>query len=229
MTAVPGKEIQLPAWEFDTVEHALPAMEVTDHRGEVASQLPDALMRHDPVVCLPRSRFDCVDLDLLKDHPAIDPFVTAQVAAGMSFRLLRFPFSVRPARGSRVEELRFTVQLDRLDGVDEPTVHSVYPLRLTVDEERKTEVAFEPALKLGSAVDVRAGRIGRTVTVTQPRATTVGYWSEDGADWLMRAPDKVRVTLSFSATVATPYLRWGTRRFERPYPPLPISGCQPIN
>jgi hypothetical protein len=248
---MPDKEIELPDWQLDTVEYTLPATELTEDRAEPPAQLPVAgSTKYDPVVSLPRSTFDCVDLDRLRDHPAVDALVRAQLDDGMSFRLLRFPFSVRPAKGAKVEELRFTVQLDDVDGVGAPRVHSIFPVRLTVDEERKTEVTLEPALKLGSVLDVRGGRIGRSVSVHQPRSTTVGFWSEHGADWLMRAPDKdpvgiegtseflvivrwttearLRVTLSFAAMVATPFLRWGTRRFERAYPPLALAGCPSV-
>jgi hypothetical protein len=251
MPALPGREIELPDWTVDTVECALPATEPADQRADGSDGTAHVPARYDPVVCLPRTTFDCVNLDALKDHPAVDPLVRAQLDQGASFRLLRFPFSLRPARGSSVNEVRFTIQLDQTDALGPPRVHSIYPLRLTVDEERKTEVTFEPSLKLGSALDVRGGKIGRTVTVSQARATTVGFWSEFGADWILRASDKggaaiegtseflvvvrwehgvtpLGVTLSFSAMVGTPFLRWGTRRVERTYAPLALTGCQPV-
>ncbi|WP_344855165.1 hypothetical protein [Amycolatopsis ultiminotia] len=240
--------IELPDWEPDAVEYALPAADPADERDRPGGS-PVAPAGHDPVVSLPRTSFDCVNLDALKEHPAVDALLRAQLDQGACFRLLRFPCSLRAAPGSRVEEFRFTVQLGQAHTA--PRVHSIFPTKVTVEQERKTEVTLEPSLKLGPVLEAKGGKIGRTITIGRPRATAVGFWSETGADWILRAPERdpigiegtaeflvivcwdhgvapLEVTLSCSATVRTPFLRWGTRRVERAYEPFALTGCRPV-
>jgi len=88
--------------------------------------------------------------------------------------------------------------------------------------------------------------------VQQSRASTVGYWSDRGAEWELRTPDasgglegtwdfcaivrwpgEVRalgLTVAVWAQVALrhPILFWRTRRIERHYEPISLDGCIPI-
>jgi len=83
------------------------------------------------------------------------------------YRLLRFTFSLRAPEEGRVEEVRYAMRLLPSDD-DHPRVHSIYPERLEVDRETTTEMALEPSLSIGSAVDVGLGRLGRTIVARQP-------------------------------------------------------------
>ena len=248
--AIDDNAIDLGPWTAETVEYRLDTAEPGQVRGE-GERESEPGPEHEPRVALPTSTFDCIRLDVLKDHPAVDAFVRAELEAGMPFRLLRFPFSLRAPDEGRVEEVRYAMRL--LPGHDDhPRVHSIYPERLEVDRETTTEVALEPSLSIGSAVDVGLGRLGRTIVARQPRSTTVGFWSEHGAEWEVRPPaqreglegsweffvvvrwardvSSLRVTLALSATVAEgrSLLSWRTRRVERSYEPLELSGCLPI-
>ena len=242
--------IDFGSWDVDAVQYALEGAEEGDERGEDdggGALAPE----HQPRVALPESRFGCVQLDVLKDHPAVDSMVRAELEAGVPFRILRFPFSLQPPQKGRVDEVRYSVRLEA-GGAGEPSVYSIYPQRLEVEHETTTEAALEPTLSIGSAVDVGLGRLGRTMIARHARATTVGFWSEQGAEWLLRPPAKggdglegsweflavvrwvaavapLRVTLSVSATVAVPggVLR-RTRRVSREYEAVSLAGCIPV-
>ncbi|MEV8457366.1 hypothetical protein AB0467_02500 [Streptomyces sp. NPDC052095] len=207
---------------------------------------------HAPRIALPRTLVDCITLDSLRDHPSVDPFVLAQLDAGASFRILRFPFSLRQAAGGTVRELSFSVRLDSAcERTAPPRVHSIHPVR---EENRDTvvrETALSPTLSIGSAVDIGVGRVGRTVTAQRSRALVVGFWSEDGADWILRAPDdrgagldgtwefltvvrwdgpaaRLRAELSVTARLNVRRQLRRTRRIEHVYGPFELTGCQDI-
>jgi hypothetical protein len=147
---------------------------------------------------------------------------------------------------------RFTVQVA---GEEEssPRVHSIYPERLEVEGDEDTiEAAIEPQLRIGAAVDVRAGRLGRKIVSRQARSITVGFWSQDGAEWLLKPPAEdgalqgtweffvvlrwsqrvlpFRVILGASAVIARRgnLGSWRTRKIERSYGPIELTGCQSI-
>ncbi|MFD9030637.1 hypothetical protein ACFVZW_05660 [Streptomyces sp. NPDC059567] len=237
-----------PEWRPDAVHRWLePSDEGGGVRGPVA--LPDAAGR--PHVELPRSVFDCISLDGLRDHPSVDPLVRAQLDAGVSFRLLRFPFSLRRPADGRVREIVFSVRLDGGDGSGPPRVHSIHPTREETHDEVATDVALEPQLSLGSLAQVGVGRIGRTVTARRSRAAVVGLWGELGADWVLQTPNRsdsgldgtweflsvvrwdgppgrLSALLAVSATVETSRRLWTTKRVEHAYGPYELVGCQAI-
>jgi hypothetical protein len=201
---------------------------------------------------MPESTFDCVRLDALIDHPAIDAVVRAELADGVPFRLIRFPFSLRPSPAGRVIEGRFTVQVLGEQGAI-PRVHSIFPERLRVEgDEYTTEAAIEPKLAIGSVIDIGSARLGRTIVSRHARSVIVGFWSENGAEWVVRPlaegeqlegtweflvvtrwPHTVlplRVVLAASATVASEHRMtpWRTKRAEREYGPTELTGCVSI-
>lgn len=239
--------IEFGPWADQAVEFALAAADPADERGSVGEDDFFA-SKYEPRISLPESIFDCIALDDLKDHPAVDTVIRAELASGAAFRLLRFPISARPAQESRIDELRFAIRLigERV-GL---RVHSIFPERLTAEQQTTTEVALDPNLSIASSVQLGFGRVGRSVVTRQSRSTLVGFWSEDGAEWVMRSPpesndglqgtweflivihwpdglDLLRAALSVSATVATrrSLSRWRTKRAERIYDGLELTGC----
>ena len=245
--AMDDDPIDFGPWTTQSIEFALSAADPADERS-AAVETGSFGSEYEPRISLPKSSFDCIALDYLADHPAVDAMARAELASGAIFRLLRFPLSVRPAQETKVDELRFAVRL--ADDPSGPRVHGIFPQRFTVEQETTTEVAFEPSLSIGSAVDIGFGRVGRSVMVRQARSTMVGFWSEDGAEWVMRPPpgggdnlegsweclivihwaDGVRplhVTLSVSATItiARTLTRWRTKRAERVYDGIELTGC----
>jgi hypothetical protein len=243
--------IDLGSWTAQSVEYALTPFEPGDVRHQEPSQ-PEPPSQQQPRVAMPASTFDCVRLEALADHPAIDALVRTQLAAGAPFRLIRFPFSLRPPAIGRVIEARFTVRLLGGNGAI-PRVHSIFPLRLQVEgDERTTEAAIEPTLEIGTAVQIGTGRLGRKIVARHARSTTVGFWSEDGAEWVVRPPadddqlegtweflvvvrwtSEVRplqVALGASAVVAADrrLMPWRTKRVERVYGPIELTGCVSI-
>jgi hypothetical protein len=243
--------IELSSWEADSVSFALGPADPGEVRS-ADSGSPVSLRDHqEPWVALPSSTFACVSLDALKDHPAVDDLLRAEMAQGGAFRMLRFPFSMRAPEAGRVTETQYIVELIP-DGEPSPTLHSIYPRRLEVEAETTTEAAFEPSLSIGSVVEVGVGRVGRSVVVRQGRATTIGYWSEHGATWELRPAGRndgiegvweflavvrwprevrpLRLSVAVSATVATvrPIVFWRTRRVVRNYAPLSLAGCLPV-
>jgi len=243
--------IELGPWEADTVSFMLGPADPGEVRSVDSGEAVLLGSKHEPRVALPSSTFACVRLDALKDHPAVDGFLRAQMAEGASFRMLRFPFSLRAPESGRVTEVRYTVLLTSDDGT-RPTVHSIYPQRVEIESESNTEAAFEPKLKIGSVVEIGVGRIGRSVVVRHGRATIIGYRSEQGAEWELRSPGAsegiegvweflavvrwprdvatLRLSVAVSAMVATarPILFWRTRRIERYYESISLEGCLPV-
>jgi hypothetical protein len=239
--------IDFGSWTARSVEFTLAAADQADERSAAVEGSISAA-EHEPRISLPESAFDCIALDDLKDHPAVDAIIRAELAAGAAFRLLRFPISVRPAESTRVDELRFAVRLpDEAAGL---RVHSIFPERLTTEQETTAEIALDPNLSIASSVHIGFGRVGRSVVTRQSRSTLIGFWSEDGAAWVMRPPPRdndglqgsweclilirwpdgvelLRVVLSVSATVATKrsLARWRTKRAERVYDGLELTGC----
>lgn len=235
-----------PEWRPDSIRCVL---EPSDEGGGVrgAAPLPDRAGR--PRVELPRSVFDCISLDALRDHPSVDPLVRAQLDAGVTFRILRFPFSLRRPTDGNVREIVFSVRLGGGDENVAPRVHSIHPTREETHDEVATDVALEPQLSLGSVAQVGLGRVGRTVTTRRSRAAVVGLWGELGADWVLRAsdrsgpgldgtweflsvvrwdgpPGRLSAVLTLSATVETSRRLWTTKRVEHAYGPYELVGCQ---
>jgi hypothetical protein len=243
--------IELSSWEADTVSFTLGPAEPGEVRSVDTGEAIALGSKHEPHVALPTSSFACLRLDALKDHPAVDGLLRAEMAEGVSFRMLRFPFSLRAPQTGRVTEARYTVELAP-DEKASPTVYSIYPQRLEVESETTTEVAFEPKLSIGSAAEIGVGRIGRSVALRHGRARTIGYWSEQGAAWEVRSlgadsgiegtweflavirwPQDVsplRLSVALSATVATakPIVFWRTKRIVRNYEPVSLEGCLPV-
>jgi hypothetical protein len=243
--------IELSSWETNTVSFRLGPADPGEVRSADTGQAVPLGSEHEPRVELPTSSFACVRLDALKDHPAVDGVLRAEMAEGVSFRMLRFPFSLRAPEAGRVTEARYTVELTP-DGAASPTVYSIYPQRLEVESDKTTEAALEPKLSIGQAVEIGVGRVGRSVVVRQGRATTIGYWSEQGAEWELRSlgssqgiegtweflavvrwprdVSPLRLSISLSATVATtkPIVFWRTRRIVRNYEPISLEGCLPV-
>jgi hypothetical protein len=240
--------IEFDAWHPGAVEYRLEPADPGEIRSAGGDAEADRAARGYPTVELPRSTFDCVSLDGLQDHPAVDALVRAELGAGVPFRILRFPFSLRgPPEGS-VSEIRVTV---RFLEETAPRVHSIYPDRIEVVDEQTSEVVLEPSLKLGDAVEVGVGRVGRKIVARQSRSLIVGYWSEHGAEWALRPPDDsglegswefflvarwqgpvvpLAVSLGLSAVVTSgrSAFRWRTRRLQRDYPSVPLTGCTAI-
>ncbi len=249
MTSSSEDLIDLGPWAVHPVALALTPLDRADERGSKQSH-GGAPPGQQPRVEMPRSTFACVDLSTLATHPAIDDVVRAELAIGLPFRLVRFPFALWPPATGRVSEARFTVQLLG-DGPTGPYVHSIFPQRLQVDgDELTTDVAIEPKLSIGSA-SASAGRLGRKIVVRHAKSTTVGFWSETGAEWVVRPPGEddglegtweflvvvrwagvaqpLSVALGASATVSTGRgLPWRTKRVERSYGPVALTGCVPI-
>ena len=240
--------IELPSWEADTVSFTLGPADPGEVRSVDTRETIPLQSEHEPHVELPTSSFACVRLDALKDHPAVDGLLRAEMAEGASFRMLRFPFSLHAPKIGRATEARYTVELTP-DLEASPTVHSIYPQRLEAESETTIEAVIEPKLSIGSAVDIGVGRVGRSVVIRQGRATTIGYWSEQGAMWELRSPRRsdgiegtweflvvirwpkdispLGVSVVLSATVATaqPIVFWRTRRIVRDYAPVSLEGC----
>jgi hypothetical protein len=233
--------IEFPSWTGDLVELQLAPLADGELRGLPARAPADL----EPVVRLPRTAVDCLTFDTLEHHPAVDSLLRELLARGAAFRLLRLPFSLRPPRRAVVEEIRFTAEV-----TGAARVHNIYPLRDEVYQQVTRELAVEPGLTIGP-VELGAGRIGRKIVFRQARAATLGYWSENGADWVLRRPDPrdsglegtwefalilqwpaevtpIDLTLSVSATVSTRRLRWLTRRAEHSYGPVHLAGCRSI-
>ncbi|MFH9197856.1 hypothetical protein ACH4KT_10455 [Streptomyces anulatus] len=243
-----GAPTAFPEWRPDAVHLWLePADEGSGVRGPAT--LPAITGR--PQIELPRSVFDCISLDGLSDHPSVDPIVRAQLDAGVTFRLLRFPFSLRRPANGCVREIVFSVRLDGQEGSGPPRVHSIHPAREETHDEVATDVALQPQLTLGSLGQVGVGRIGRTVTARRSRATVVGLWGELGADWVLQAPDRsaeglhgtweflsvvrwdgppgpLSAVLAVSATVETSRRLWTTKRVEHAYGPFELMESQAI-
>jgi hypothetical protein len=243
--------LELPPWASEAIEVALAPADQGAVRA--ADEVPiAATLEQQPRVKMPERTFDCVRLDALRDHPAIDSVVRAEVASGVPFRLVRFPFSLAGPAEGRVTVARFTVQV--LDEDDSsPRIHSIYPERLEVEgDEHTTEAAIEPQLKVGAAIDVRAGRLGRKIVARHARSVIVGFWSQDGAEWMLQPPSDdgalegtweffvvlrwsrrvlpFRFVLGASAViVSTRGLgSWRTKKAERAYGPIELTGCHSI-
>jgi hypothetical protein len=250
MTTSQEDLIDLGPWEAGEAEY-LTMAEAGDVRGPVDG-LADVPADQLPRVRMPESGFSCVRLDQLVDHPAIDPLVRAELSAGVPFRLIRFPFSLQPPAAGRLTEGRFTVRI-LPDDAGSPQVHSVYPERLRVEgDEHTTEASIEPKLAIGSVIDIGTVHLGRKIVSRHARSVIVGFWSEGGAEWVVRplaeseqlegtweflmvarwpreiAP--IHVLLGASATVTTgPSLTsWRTKRVERVLGPIELAGCLPI-
>jgi hypothetical protein len=252
VTTSPADRIDLGPWTAREVQYSLAPADQGDQRapGDAAPDLPADQL---PQVSMPESAFDCVRLDALADHPAVDAVVRAELADGVPFRLIRFPFSLRAPVSGRLVEGRFTVQLRGETKETTPRVHSIFPERLRVDgDESTTEAAIEPKLAIGSIIDIGSARLGRTIVSRNARSVIVGFWSENGAEWVVRPladgeqlegsweflviarwPHLVlplRVTLSAAALVASEHrlTPWRTRRAQREYGPTELTGCLPI-
>ncbi|MBR7834458.1 hypothetical protein KDL01_14380 [Actinospica durhamensis] len=229
-------------WAQDAVELPLPIQPLTDQRGK---PVPRSSEPAAPIVHLPKSFLDCLSLDTLEHHPAVDPAVRARLAQGERFRLLRLPFSVRAAGEGVVEELRLILEVDA-----PPVVHSIFPVREEITAQSTRELSFGPALTLGP-VQLGAGRVGRTVVLELATAVTLGYWAENGADWVLRRPGPefaglegtwefaailrwpkevrpVRIALSASAIVSSHRLRWFTARVQHDYGPVRLRSCKSV-
>ena len=251
MTSSREDLIDLGSWATQSVQYSLPPAEAGDVRGPDPRQ-PELSPEQQPRVAMPESTFDCVRLDVLADHPAIDAMVRAELTAGVPFRLVRFPFSLWPPAAGRVTEARFNVRLLAGNGAV-PRVHSIFPERLQVEgDERTMEVAIEPKLAIGSVIDIGAARLGRKIVAHHARSIIVGFWSETGAEWAVRPPAEdeqlegtweflvvvrwpsqvlpLRVGLGVSATVMTDrrLTSWRTKLIERIYGPIELTGCLSI-
>jgi hypothetical protein len=236
--------ISFGPWAPDSVIYQLEPAEA----GQVRSPAHQGLQisaANLPRVALPRKAFDCVNLDTLKDHPAVSPLVVADMSAGAVFRLLRFPLSLQKPQAGYIDEARFTVSFDEKSR--RARVHSIFPTRIDVEKDQTTEVAIQPTLKLGALADVEIGRVGRSVAVRQSQAVTIGFWNENGADWIMRAPGRnfglegsweflvvarwekkispLQIQVGLTATVGTSSFLWRTKRLEHQYEPIHLQGC----
>jgi hypothetical protein len=243
--------IQLSAWGTDAVQYQLEPADPGEVRGANGDADVDDEAPGFPTVALPGASFDCISLDGLQDHPAVDALMRTELAAGAPFRILRFPFSLRPPEEGSVSEVRLTVRFLDTPGTAGARVHSIYPERIEVVDEQTSEVALEPSLKLCGAVEIGVGRVGRKIVARQSRSVIVGYWSEHGAEWALRPPDDeglegsweffvvarwqeavtaLPISLGLSAVVISPRsaLRWRTRRLQRDYPPVALTGCAAI-
>jgi hypothetical protein len=243
--------IEFGPWEVDAVSFTLGPADPGEVRSAASGESVPLRSKHEPRVALPASTFGCVTLDALKDHPAIDDLLRAEMAEGASFRMLRFPLSLRGPEIGRITEARYAVRLTSDDTVG-PTVRDIYPRRLEgAESEITTKVAFEPKLSIGKLVDFGGGTIGRSVVIRQARAMIIGFWSESGAEWELRSPDSdegiegvweflvvvrwpravapLRLSVAVSAVVATARSTrfWRTRQIERNYEAVSLEGCIP--
>jgi hypothetical protein len=233
--------------ESDVIEFTLPVAEERSERGDIISHDRAAF---EPRVRLPRDGFDCVSLEALKDHPIIDTVLRAELERGAPFRLLRFPFSIAPPAQAIVTEVHVGIGFHKDGRAAGPRVHAIYPMRVETDHQVTTEVALQPSLKLGDVAELGAGRIGRSVTVSQGRASVVGLWAERGADWVLRAAgdpagvegtwefvmvvrwdrpaDALTASLAVSASLAASQFLWRTRRVEHRFAAIQLAGCGSI-
>ena len=200
---------------------------------------------------MPTSAFDCIALDALRDHPAVQPLILAELDRGVSFRILRFPLALHKPQRGVIKEARYVVTLQS-SRQSPARVHSIFPERVEIKQERTSEVSIEPTLKIGAALEISGARLGRRIVTKQTQSAIIGYWSENGAEWRIsalgdnqgldgtwdflavvrwqKAVSPLRVNLAVSATVGIPHLgiSWRTRRIERIYDEVRITGCTPI-
>lgn len=244
--------IRLGAWSGDAVEYILQPADsgpVRSPRGASDSPLPPDC---EPRIAIPASGFDCIALDSLRDHPAVQPLIRAELDCGVPFRMLRFPLALHKPQHGRITEARYAMTLQAAKN-NPARVHSIFPERIVVQRESNSEISIEPTLKIASVLEISGARLGRRIAIQQARSTTVGYWSETGAEWSLRALDDsegldgtwdflaivrwqkavtpLRVNLALSATIASlrPATIWRARRIERNYDPVNISGCTSIS
>lgn len=243
--------IRLGSWSDDAVEYALEPTEPGYIRSP--SHVEDALLspRCEPRIALPTSAFDCIALDALRDHPAVQPLIRAELDRGVPFRMLRFPLALHKPQSGRITEARYIMTL-RAANHNPARVHSIFPERIVVQRESNSEISIEPTLKIGGALEISGARLGRKIVTQQARSAIVGYWSESGAEWSIRAledsegldgtwdflavvrwrkavtPLRVNLALSATITMPRPAAVWHSRRIERSYDAVQITGCTPI-
>ena len=103
--------------------------------------------------------------------------------AAHTYGLARFPFTLRPGDGLRVQRADFTLALYPSGPGPRPTVYDAYPPTTTIDQEGEVTLALGPALKFGS-VDAALAKVEGTLKLRRTAAAiTVDGLGESDVRW----------------------------------------------
>jgi hypothetical protein len=159
-------------------------------------------------VALPQDGIDCMLLDGLIEHEAIDPFVKQAVASGGTFRLVRLPCSIAGSPELFVTRARVTATIREASDT-RPEIYSIFPTRLEIEDESETEFSIGPKLSIGQAVELSGFDFVRRVKTTLPRSLITGLWSPNTAEWILK-PSSLKEGLIGTWSFLF-VLRWSTQ------------------
>lgn len=107
----------------------------------------------------------------------------ATAVNGPQYGLARFPFSLRPGAGQRVQRADFTVSLYPSGSGERPLVYDAYPATTTVTHEGEVTAKLGPDFKFAGA-ETSLGGVEGTIKLKRPAAVITVYGlGESDVSW----------------------------------------------